>query len=71
MNGGERRERGKGSGGGKGVRAPYNIMKGKEVTVQSIGGTMFEGRFVDIWRDFVILSAVSYTHLTLPTNREV
>jgi len=48
MNGGERRERGKGSGGGKGVRTPYDIIKGKEVTVQSIGGTMFEGRFVDI-----------------------
>jgi len=42
--------------GGKGVRTPYDIMKGKEVTVQSIGGTMFEGRFVDIWRDFIILS---------------
>ena len=38
MNGGERRERGKGSGGSKGVRTPYDIMKGKEVTVQSIGG---------------------------------
>ena len=56
MKGGEKRERGKGSGGGKDVRTPYDIMKGKEVTVQSIGGTMFEGRFVDIWRDFVILS---------------
>ena len=56
MNGGERRERGKGSGGSKGGRTPYDIMKGKEVTVQSIGGTMFEGRFVDIWRDFIILS---------------
>ena len=48
MNGGERRERGKGSGGGKGVRTPYDIMKGKEVTVQSIGGTMFELSLIHI-----------------------
>jgi len=36
--------------------AQPDIMKGKEVTAQSIGGTMFEGRFVNMWRDFVILS---------------
>ena len=49
-----------------GKAVPFNVKKGDKVLLPQYGGTPVKIDGVEY-----ILVAVSYTHLTLPTNREV
>ena len=55
--------------GGAGMSAIALVLKGMGFNVS--GSDIKESRYVNILRKSGIEVSVSYTHLTLPTNREV